>query len=351
RPIPVEQQVYKTATPYVGEVDGKIVGTFVIMDMTCTRGAWAEWKTGGIAGVAVLPEARQTGVGNAMMRWSLRHMREQGYVLAALYAFRESYYRKFGYEVCGLRYKITCPTDRLPRHKAELPVRRIPYSDLGAIKPCYERFARSRSGMNLRQDLHWGRIITDDQVKTVYAAGDPVEAYAILEHDVDFWENQTIGEFAWTTMRGYESILSLFASVGINKTALTWYEPSDGPFLARHSDQGVKFESEKAIMFRAINFPKAVEQLGSTGQGEFSVGVDDPDVPENDGPWQICYSGSRMKVERSVGTDFRLDARSAVQVLLGQPSLDDLVRNGVVADCVPARRLLPAIPAFCTDYF
>nr|HWA84206.1 GNAT family N-acetyltransferase [Fimbriimonadaceae bacterium] len=118
RPIPIEQQVYRTATPYVGELDGRIVGTFVIMDMTCTRGSRAAWKTGGIAGVAVLPEARQAGVGGAMMRWALRHMRENGYVLAALYAFRETYYRKFGYEVCGLRHKVTCPTSRLPKIEA-----------------------------------------------------------------------------------------------------------------------------------------------------------------------------------------------------------------------------------------
>src|SRR5579862_6249541 len=93
RPIPVEQQVYKTSTPYVAEHKGKIVGTFVVIDMTCTRGDRAAWKTGGIAGVAVLPEERQSGVGSAMMRWALRYMREQGYVIASLYGFREPYYR------------------------------------------------------------------------------------------------------------------------------------------------------------------------------------------------------------------------------------------------------------------
>lgn len=351
RPIPVEQQVYKTATPFVGEVDGRVVGTFVIMDMTCTRGRQAEWKTGGIAGVAVLPEARQSGVGNAMMRWSLRYMHEQGYVLAALYAFRESYYRKFGYEVCGIRHRISCPTGRLPRIEAALPVRRILHSDLEQIKPCYEGFARARSGMNLRTGLHWGRIITDDLVRTIYAAGDPIEAYAILEHRVDFWDDQPILEFAWTTMRGYEAMLSLFASVGINKTAVSWYEPSDGPFLTRFCDQGVKADAVKPIMFRVINFPKALEQLACSSDGEFSVAVEDEDLGENGGPWQVCFSDGRMRVERATCAELALDARSAVQVLLGQPSLEDLARNRIVAECDAAQRLLPAAPVFCIDYF
>ncbi len=349
QPIPVEKQVYKTATPYVGEVDGRIVGTFVVMDMTCTRGRDAAWKTGGIAGVAVLPEARQTGVGNAMMRWALRHLRDNGYILAALYPFRESYYRKFGYEVCGLRYKITCPTTRLPRHKSKLPLRSIPNDQYGDLKPCYDAFARARSGMNLREDFHWGRMLGEK--KTIYAAGDPVEAYAVLEHDWQFWEEQPIVEFAWTSVRGYESILSLFGSVGINKTSLTWYEPSDGLMLARHCEQGVRFESEKPIMFRVLNFPAALESLSVPGTGEFSVGVHDPEIPENDGPWQVCYAHGKSQVLRADSTELRFEPQSMAQALIGQPSLDDLTRNGLVADVEAARRFLSPLPTYCMDFF
>jgi predicted acetyltransferase len=351
RPIPVEQQVYKTSTPYVGEVDGQVVGTFVVMDMTCTRGNQAAWKTGGIAGVAVLPEARQTGVGSAMMRWALRHMRENGYVLASLYAFRESYYRRFGYEVCGTRQKVTCPNSRLPRHKAELPVRRVPYAELDSIKPCYEQFARARGGMNLRSNMHWGRIIIDDQVKTIYAAGDPVEAYVILEHDWTFWQDQPVGELAWTTTRGYESILSALSSIGINKTSVTWYEPSDGLFMTKHVDQGARFEVEKPVMYRLLDLPSAFDQLSSSGEGEFSLSIQDQEIPENNGPWQICYAGGKTRIERCETAELQLDAHTMVQALLGQPSLDDLVRNGMAQDCEPARRLLPPLPVYCMDFF
>ncbi|HTQ11252.1 MAG TPA: GNAT family N-acetyltransferase, partial [Fimbriimonadaceae bacterium] len=242
RPIPVEEQVYKTATPFVGEVDGKIVGTFVIMDMTVSRGVQAAWKTGGIAGVAVLPEARQSGVGSAMMRWSLRYMRDHGYTLAALYPFRQSYYRRFGYETCGLRVKVTCPNSRLPKIRAELPLRMLTPEQHGEIRGCYDAFAKARAGMNLREPFHWDRVIGNRT--TVYAAGSPVEAYALVEHDWQFWIDQPISEIAWTTVRGYEALLSLFGSIGINKSSVSWCEPADGLMLARYDDQGVTYESE-----------------------------------------------------------------------------------------------------------
>jgi predicted acetyltransferase len=351
RPIPLDQQVYKTSKPYVGEVDGQVVGTFVIMDMTCTRGPAAAWKTGGIAGVAVLPEARQTGVGGAMMRWSLRYMREQGYVLGALYAFKDSYYRKFGYEVCGMRYRITCPQARLPKPNAGLPVRRILHKDLDQIKLCYEAFAKGRSGMNLREDFHWGRIIKDDEVYTVYAAGDPVEAYVILEHDWTFWNEQPLIEFAWSTARGYESMFSVLASVAINKTSVNWQEPADSPFLARHLDQGVKIESEKPIMYRLLNPVAALESMSCEGEGQFSLAIADQDLPENTGPWNVCYGDGKTRVRRADSADIELSAQTAIQAFLGQPSLADLVRNGAARPCEAAERLLPPLPVFCTDHF
>src|SRR5438046_3116937 len=93
---------------YVAELDGRIVGAFSNYQMrTQCRGA--ELPNAGIAAVGVLPEHRHKGIGRDMMRWSLPALKEQGFALASLYAFRESYYRNFGYEVAGRRWEIFCP--------------------------------------------------------------------------------------------------------------------------------------------------------------------------------------------------------------------------------------------------
>src|SRR5207244_713375 len=62
RPIPPEDQVFKTTRGYVGEVDGKIAGVFSVLDFTCTRGE-TTYRDAAVAGVAVLPEHRRSGVG------------------------------------------------------------------------------------------------------------------------------------------------------------------------------------------------------------------------------------------------------------------------------------------------
>src|SRR6476619_1643826 len=97
KPIPPEDQVFKTTRGYVGAVDGRIAGVFSVLDFTCTRGTTVV-RDAAVAGVAVLPEYRMTGIGSAMMSESLKLFRSEGIPMASLYAFRESYYRRFGYE-------------------------------------------------------------------------------------------------------------------------------------------------------------------------------------------------------------------------------------------------------------
>lgn len=344
RPVPVEEQVFKTTTPYVAELDGRIVGTFVIMDMICTRGTQAEWKTAGIAGVAVLPEYRQAGVGSAMMKWSLRAMRDQGYVLAALYAFRESYYRRFGYENCGLKLKVTCPHARLPKIRSELPIRKLDSNDYSVIDSCYRAFAGRYSGMNLRDEMHWKRVLSDS--RHIYVVGDPVEAYVILEHDWTFWNEQPIAEFVWSTDRGYKGGLSLIASVGINKATVSWHEPSDSPMLYRHLDKGMEFSIDKPIMYRLLDAKGALESLKTMERGSFSLAIDDRDFPEFGTGWNVSFGSEGVEVTDASNAQMRLTPHQAVQAFLGEPSIERLR-----VDAGDMSKLLPPMPTYCLDYF
>jgi predicted acetyltransferase len=353
KPIPAEDQVFKTTRGYVGEVDGKVAGVFGILDFTCTRGEVAV-KDAAVAGVAVLPEYRQSGVGAAMMTWGVRHFRDEGIPMASLYAFRESYYRRFGYEVCGSRLKITVPNGRYPRLQPELPVRTLERTDWQTLAPCYEKFAQARSGMNLRTEAHWGRVLGKDA--TVYAAGDPVEAYLLIDHKWQFWEGQAASEFAWCTRRGYESILGVLGSIGINKTSIEWYEPSDSPYLGRFIDQGVKPAIERLVMYRITDVKECFGALRPSGSGDFSFAVVDLIVPENAGPWKVRYSPAGVKIEPTDSADFELPIGLLTQAFLGEPSLADLRRNDLICCKNPAaleaaQNLLPPSPTYCTDFF
>lgn len=342
--------------PYVAELDGQIVGAFVSLPMTVSRRA-ASLKCGGVAAVGVAPDCRRGGVGSAMMSWYVQHARQTGTPLAALYAFRETYYRRFGYEVVGKRTRIVVPSDRLPKVAADLPIRRLGWEDWEQLAPCYHAFARERSGLNLRLvPEQWKRILAENKALTIYAFGDPIEAYIAVSHNVAFWVEQGLSEFVWSTPRGYANGLAFLRQLGINKTHVAWFEPSDSPFYAQYLDQGVEAKIERAVMFRVNDVPGALAQLLPEGSGEFSFAIDDPVVPENAGVWRVQWSEGSVRVQPGTHAGFRLSIQAFTQAFMGEPSLADLVRFGVVEVTDPsavseANRLLSPTPTVCMDFF
>ena len=349
---------------FVAMDGGVCVGFFAEYHFDTLRGCTA-LPSVGLAGVGVVPERRHTGVGGDLMRFALHDMRRRGKVIASLYPFAESYYRQFGYEICGTRLKITCPKSYLPKVKPPLPIRRLKWDEFDQIKPCYDVFARSRSGLADRDNYLWERLFGKKRKsptlvyeKTVYAAGDPIEAYAVVSHVLDFHVEQSISELAWSTEGGYESMLTFMRSLAANKCGLRWYEPSDSPFYFRHLSSSALGEVhlEKPIMYRLLNVPSALSSLVSTSDADFTLSVSDPEIPENDGPWRVRSSEGRVAVEKAAPADLQFDIRSFTQAFLGQPSIDDVLRNGhATATSMTAvdafRVLMPPTPVYCLDMF
>jgi predicted acetyltransferase len=357
-PIPVEHRAGSVSPRYVGLASGQVAGVFSVLPLTCNRGN-ALLSCAGVAGVAVLPEKRHLGVGREMMDSGLRLMREDGFQIASLYAFRESFYRRSGYEVCGSDVEITLPTTRAPRLKPELETRTVLAIDAPTVlQTCLESFVMARAGGNLRDESHWRRKLGDPTGKTIYAAfnGESVEAYAILQHDSRFNIPQEVSEFVWSSGRGYRSILSLLTGISINKTALTWSEPSDSPFRSQFVDRQVSMTTNRWIMYRVLDVPASLQAQSSQGSGEFTIAIDDPHLPENCGPWKVTYNSEGTVVERADHACITLNIWRFTQALLGEPSLGDLERNGLVAstsaaELKAAEQLLPPLPVTCLEAF
>ena len=361
-PIPLERREMKTpgVQSYVAELDGSIVGGCQVLDLTVNRGD-AVMKCGGVAGVAVLPELRKSGVGSAMMSWLINHLGETGTPVAALYAFREPFYRKFGYEVAGRRLKIVCPTNRWPKVDTPLPIRRLTPSDWQELAPCYAAFAAQRSGLNIRNDWQWKRVLGENRQLTIYAVGNPVEAYAVVSHVTAFWTTDHISEIVWSTRRGYEGILAMLGGLAINKNGLSWFEPSDGPFDTDFLDQGITVTVDRPTMFRINDVEKALGHLRPemSLSGEFRVLIRDELIVKNRGPWRVVIEDGEVSVEKQScddNWDFSLDIRNFVQAFLGEPGIQQLARSGNISvrnlhALSIAERLLPSQSTYCMDFF
>lgn len=346
---PEEERVFRTTTGFVAEVEGKIAGIFSVLDLTCTRGDRAVLKCAGIAGVAVLPEYRHLGVGSAMMRWSIPYLKRAGYQIASLYGFRESFYRKFGYEAAGLRHKISVPTHRLPKIKPELSIQKIGWDQHARLQDCHEVFARQYSGMNVRDEKHWGRVLNDK--KTIYVAGDPIEAYAILEHKIDFWEPQWVNEIGWSTPAGYRSIMALLTQICINKSALEWWEPWPSPYITQFLDQGVSACMERAIMYRILDVQGTIEALTPVGAGSFGLELVDELIPENRGPWSVTDDGTGVSCTHGPGDGISTSIQLWTQAYLGHEGALGHVVDSPAKHVDKALRFLPPGPVYCMEFF
>ena len=304
----------------------------------------------------MMTHIHNSGVGSEMLRKAIHDYYDKGYELMHLYPFRESWYRRFGYEVCGVRYKIKVDSAKFPRVAGSLPVHQYGVEGVEKIRQCYETFAHRRSGLNLRHEGQWERLLPRESNRTIYTAGNPVEAYAIVQHKTDFWINQDIIEFVWTSREGYESILAVLRAIGKNKSSVTWFEPSDSPYRTYFWDNGATLEITNPLMYRVVNVKKALEGLKPTSSGVFTLQVLDEIVPQNAGPWRVAFSPSGVEVTPADSAEIVIGEGHFAQAFLGEPSLLTIASNGFVEvgdakHLEAAARLLTPSPTLCFEAF
>lgn len=333
--------------------DGQVASVAGAWIMDVHRGP-AVLACGGIQGVATLPEQRRGGHASRLMRECLRRMKDDlGLQIASLYPYRDTYYRRFGYEFCGWRWQLRVPTARLPKVEPRLDARVVGVDELDSLEPCYRGMIRRLSGNPVRTPERW-KVRMGRKPPVVYAFGDPVEAYLWVAIE-GFWNETRVGEFGWCTPRGYESGLALLTSMCANQTALVWSEPPNSPYLARFVDQGVEANVHRPTMYRALDVPAALERLQPEQSGRFTLEVIDDELPENRGPWHVEFGPGGVKTSPCESAEIRLDIRPFSQALMGAPSLAELAEFGLVEGppeaIAQASRLLTPLPVVCMDFF
>jgi predicted acetyltransferase len=82
----------------VAELDGCIVSSMMLIPEGMNFGDTA-LKSGSVAGVATIPEARRVGAAAAMMEHAVQRLKSWGAVGSPMWPFSFAYYRKFGWEM------------------------------------------------------------------------------------------------------------------------------------------------------------------------------------------------------------------------------------------------------------
>jgi len=353
-PIKPEEAIEKEGDmlAFVAELDGEVVGGYRQLEATWSWNGTGLWGAG-IAGVAVSPAARNRGVGVALIQDSIRQMKEEGRILAALYPFRSNFYQKFGYENCGCKLKITCPQHRLPKVDS-VESRRLTLANIDELEACHQRHAARYNGIWKRTRMQWEEDLASP--RRVYGVGQPVRGYLFFDKDPGFWVTGTMSEVVWESAGAYRGLLGLMASVAINKTALCWFEPSDSPFVASYLEQGITVEMERPVMYRLLDVCAGLSRLRTARRIAFTIEVDDAGLPENSGVFQVECGVDGCEIKMGGTPDLRLDIRRLTQAFMGEPSLAQLIEQGYVQVLSPAGAAaaidaMPRRTVYCIDQF
>ncbi len=335
---------------HVARSGAKLVGTATVFAF----GQWFGGRSvpmGGLAGVAVAPESRGSGIARQLVSDALAAMRERGEVLSSLYPTTATLYRSMGYEFAGRYERTTVPiqvvADAAHRQAddQELQAEQVPGTDIGVLRPLYDRLAAESSGWLDRSDLFWDRLAHEYNAERhnrfCYALRDSAGAVRAgltvshragqepLKFGLDIG-----GPFA-DSPSSMRAALSLVAALGTTADRATFSLPVEqlGFVLPTayldHADSWL-------WMARIVDVPGALTARGynPTVTAAVELAVQDPVAPWNEGRWSLEVVDGQATVAR-VGhsappaTDACvLDIQSLSGLYTGFVSPAELVRAG-----------------------
>ncbi len=315
---------------------GRLVAGLVLIPMGQWFGGRAV-RAAGLAGVAVAPQDRGSGVARRMLEATVRELRAAGFPLSVLFPATLPLYHAVGYEIAGYRHRIQVPTTELPRVPREPEVREIDEGDAGAVRDAYAARARLGNGWLDRGDYVWRRVRAPrDRPARGFAveAGGVVEGYAYLLEvptaDPDAYRLEA-SDLVANTGRAARRLLAFLAAHRSIPDQLTWYGDPGDALLGLLPDRRFRVDVRSSWMLRVLDVPAALEARGYVPalRGELSLAVRDPLLPENDGPWLVRVAGGRARVERGGDGALTLDVRGLAALYSGGRRAEALALMGL----------------------
>ena len=335
---------------------GRLVARAVLLDLEHWWGG-RRVRAGGVAGVAVHPDARGTGTASALLRTLADVMDERGQGVSTLYPTVVGLYRGLGWEVAGTLDTTVLPTRDLADAPAQWGghVRTAEPADAPALHELYTAWAQQAAGPLTRD----GRVF-------------PAPAAAVLEHDVvalaEDADGTPLAYVAYDRGRGYRegAELAVGEAVSLHAGALAallrsvgrwhpvagrtrWRGPTDE--LARLLPGSVPPPSERERwMVRVVDPVRAVVDRGWAADLDLAVRLVDPE--RGDRTWRLTVRDGQGQLAPATGPAPSLHARGLALLLAGAADTSAVRRLGLCDGPLPGLDAALAGPApVLLDYF
>jgi len=334
-------------------------------------------KMSGIGGVGTLPEARKGGLVRRIFEQLLPQAYEKGVVFSNLTPFDHEFYRKFGYEVCCARNKITIDAGDLSdiKMKGEF-VHILPGDDTSQLAEVHSAYIK-----NINHGIHrdywpdnraWKRFTREDPFSTgtyLYLWKDEKGKacsyikYQDITEDGD--HHMSVSEIAFTGRKGLYGALSIAGSLCAQFENFKWLAPSFiDPYDFISDAWSVESEIKPRDMTRIVNVKTALELMRSPCcdgkslfEGEYVVEVEDENIKANNGCFLVQFGkeGSRVS-STSRDADLSCDIQTLSQLVTGYRTLENAMYSrqeglDVHSNKETLKRVFTQRPQHVTEYF
>ena len=339
----------------VGELDGEIVASLVLYPLhALVRGV--KLPVTGIGSVAVSPEHRRRGVGEALVRASLREMRQRGDALSMLYAFRGDFYRRFGWGLVETPTMLSVPPALLPASEEARRVRRLRMPDRPLVQELYDRHTRERGHFALaRRPEWWERRLWGYEGEWVVYERRRGQIEGYLHVQVDAGDGPwklvlTVNEFVALTPDAHRGLAGYLHGLRDQAVELVMSTPPDAPWAARFGDAanlrgdmklGVVRTAGHAgygALLRLVDVKSALESLpvAPNARGDVVIDLRDDVLQSNERAWRVHARDGRLSVHAE-------PARQAAS----RDKLPRLTTNAEALAIVVAGAVSPVVAAEC----
>jgi len=319
---------------WVGEENGRLTAACLLLRLR-------QWVGGvrmpmmGLGLVTVSPTHRRRRVAGRLVTAGLRFARERGDAVSALYPFRIRFYEDLGYGLAGDAHQFMLPPSSFPDSPERLRVDLVRTdADRLAVRGVYDRWAPTQTGQLERGDWHWARVWDGERAGVIHRgeSGEP-EGYAIVGYRSDLPSAERfldVDEAAWLTPAARRGIYAWLGSLGDQWHTVAYRaHPEEGfadvarePRLPRGQAPGwgLWFPAATLMagpMFRVLDMERAWAERRVAAGPPLSIRleVQDEQVAENSGVWQLRLEDGRSVVERSTGGGVDLALRLPVSTL------------------------------------
>ncbi|MDT7572558.1 MAG: hypothetical protein QOE05_2732 [Actinomycetota bacterium] len=299
---------------------------------------------GGIAGVAVHPDARGHGTASALMRALLPVMRSAGQPVSVLFPTGVGVYRPVGWEVVGSLDDTRIPTRDLSPSRAtdEVTVRTAGAADIAAIRDLY--VGLGINGLLTREGPEFPAgaeaVLEHDVVALAEDASGTAVGYASYARGQGYREGSElrIWEFVHRTGPAATALLRSLASWSTVASTVLWRGPTTE--LARHLPGPVPAPTGcQPWMLRIVDAPAAIARRGYADEVTADVAfvLDDPDIAEHAGGWRLRVADGTGVLEpaQAVAGLPRLHVRGLALLYAGVADVRALQSAGLLDRPVP----------------